>query len=121
MFGTKVCKEGHAMDPSWDVCPVCIAPVRGWFVEMSVKGAMRIFRIHEGKSRIGIGAECEIRPESGLHRQHALLIARDGEFHISTLGSGGTLLVNNSETANSILIDGDLILLNGKEFKFKCL
>lgn len=121
MFGVKVCPEGHQMDPSWKVCPVCIAPIRGWLVLLNNRGAEKVYNIHEGKSKVGSGADCEIRITKGVNRQHALITALNGEFHITTMGSGGTILVNGQEVASSILIDGDLVQLDKKEFKFKCL
>jgi hypothetical protein len=108
------------MDPSWKHCPVCLAPLRGWLVRITEEGACSdVYAIHEGKSFIGSGAECEIRVlNGGLARRHAYLSV-SGEASIVDLGNGPAMRVNNIETVKSALIDGDVIHLSGAVFKIK--
>jgi hypothetical protein len=108
------------MDPSWKCCPVCLAPLRGWFVRITEGGACGdVYAIHEGKSFIGSGAGCEIRvPHGGLARQHAYLSVAESASVVD-LGNGPAMKVNNIETVKSTLIDGDVIELAGALFKIK--
>jgi hypothetical protein len=108
------------MDPSWKYCPVCLAPLRGWFVRITERGDCGdVYAVHEGKSFIGSGADCEIRvPDGGLARQEAYLSVADGAS-IVDLGNGPAMKVNNIETVKSTLIDGDVVELSGALFKIK--
>lgn len=119
----KYCKEGHLMDPSWKVCPVCIAPLAGWLVMLNKDAsAEKYFTLHEGKSFIGSAADCEIRIiNAGLPRQQAYLSIFDGECTIVDLGNGSPLIVNNSESVRTMLIDGDVIEMGEKQYKIKLL
>jgi hypothetical protein len=120
-MGFKFCKEGHIMDPSWKSCPVCLAPLRGWIVCVEGDGEGDVYALHEGKSFIGSGADCEIRILEGhLARQHAYLVIGD-VCTIVDIGNGRALEVNNSETVKSTLIDGDIIRLGDAVFKIKLL
>jgi pSer/pThr/pTyr-binding forkhead associated (FHA) protein len=117
----RYCSEGHLMDPSWKHCPVCLAPLSGWLVHLKDGKAQKVYTIHEGKSFIGSGADCEIRIlNAQLSRQHAYLIIADGICSIVDMGNSGTALkVNKADIVNSPLIDGDIIQLGDNTFKIK--
>jgi predicted component of type VI protein secretion system len=117
------CKEGHLMDPSWKCCPVCLAPLSGWLVQLKEDKPYKAYTIHEGKSFIGSGADCEIRIlHSNLCRQHAYLVIADGMCSIVDMGnSGAPIKVNKSDTVKASLIDGDVIQLGDNAFKIKLL
>lgn len=120
IFKRKRCKQGHQLDPSWRYCPVCIAPIRGWLVEIHDDCVVRVETIHEGKTKIGSGFDCEIRiNDTSLGRHHALLKVQNRECFISALGSEKPILVNNLEQLNYSLIDGDIISLGKLEFRIK--
>jgi hypothetical protein len=120
-MGFKYCAEGHVMDPSWKRCPVCLAPLRGWLVQLGENRPGKVYTIHEGKSFIGSGADCEIRiPDGHLARQHAYLVIAD-VCTIVDMGNGSVLKVNNIETVKSTLIDGDVLFLGEALFKIKLL
>jgi pSer/pThr/pTyr-binding forkhead associated (FHA) protein len=121
-MGYKYCREGHIMDPSWKQCPVCLAPLSGWLVELKGNRAGKVYTIHEGKSCIGSGSDCELRILDGkLSRQHAFLTIVDSGCTIVDMGNGATLEVNNAETVKTTLIDGDIIKLGEASFKIKLL
>ena len=108
------------MDPSWKICPVCLAPLCGWLVQMKEAVPGKVYTIHEGKSFIGSGVDCEIRILGGnISRQHAYLTIADGMCVIVDLGNGTPIKVNNTETVKTTLIDGDIILLGDVSFKIK--
>lgn len=119
----KYCKEGHLMDSSWKVCPVCIAPLAGWLVMLKQDGsAEKYFTLHEGKSFIGSGADCEIRIiKSGLPRQQAYLSIFEGECSLVDLGNANPIKVNNVDTVKAMLIDGDILEMGDKQYKIKLL
>lgn len=121
-IGTKTCKEGHWMDPSWKICPVCLAPTCGWLVVSGGKLDNKVYTIHEGKTKIGSGKDCEIRiPLETISRQHSMIIAKDGQYTISDLNSVGGTYVNGTQISSKDIIDGDLLQLGDTEFKFKCM
>jgi len=111
------------MDPSWKCCPVCLAPLSGWLVHLKENKADKIYTIHEGKSFIGSGADCEIRIlNADLSRQHAYLVIVDGMCSIVDLGNSGVpIRVNNFDVVKTTLIDGDLIRIGDNTFKIKLL
>lgn len=116
----KFCREGHLMDPSWKVCPVCITPVVGWLVLSENDRTQQVYSIREGKNLIGQGVDCDVRiRRESIKRHHATLTASSGSILIHNSGSGGRILVNRNESVQDI-IDGDLITLGDVEFKFKC-
>jgi len=119
----KYCGEGHLMDPSWKCCPVCLAPLSGWLVHLKEGKAHKVYTIHEGKSFIGSGADCELRIlDAMLSRQHAYLVVADGMCSIVDMGSGGaTLKVNKNDVVKTTLIDGDVIDIGDTTFKIKLL
>lgn len=119
----KYCKEGHLMDPTWKVCPVCIAPLAGWLVMLKEDGsAEKYFTLHEGKSFIGSAADCEIRIlNSQLARQQAYLSIMDGECSLVDLGNGSPIKVNNIDCVKTMLIDGDILDMGEKQYKIKLL
>jgi len=122
-MGFKYCIEGHLMDPSWRRCPVCLAPLSGWLVLLNEDKAKKVYTIHEGKSFIGSGADCEIRIlNANLSRQQAYLVIADGMCSIVDMGNSGTpLRVNNVDSVKAALIDGDIIQLGDSTFKIKLL
>jgi pSer/pThr/pTyr-binding forkhead associated (FHA) protein len=122
-MGFKYCAEGHLMDPSWKYCPVCLAPLCGWLVEIKDDRPGKVYTIHEGKSFIGSGADCEIRILNGkLSRQHAYLTVADGLCSIVDLGNNpNPLKVNRTDSVKSTLIDGDIIQLGDNVYKIKLL
>ena len=122
-MGFKYCKEGHLMDPSWKRCPVCLAPLSGWLVYLKEDKAESVYTIHEGKSFIGSGADCEIRIlNANLSRQHAYLVFADNMCTIVDMGNSGVpLKVNNADTVKAALIDGDIIQIGDSTFKVKLL
>jgi hypothetical protein len=121
-LGKKFCKEGHAMDSSWDVCPVCIAPIRGWFVWTEEADVKQVFNVHEGRMLIGSGADCEIRIKApGIKRHHAHILSSADKVEIVKVTPNGEMTVNHHEVNSASIIDGDLIQLGEQEFKFKCL
>lgn len=119
----RYCKEGHIMDPSWKNCPVCIAPLTGWLVELNEEGApKKSYTLHEGKSFIGSAVDCEIRIlNAEVSRQHAYLSIFNKECSLVDLGNGTPIQVNNVDCVKSLLIDGDIIKLGNKLFKIKLL
>jgi predicted component of type VI protein secretion system len=119
----KYCSEGHLMDPSWKHCPVCLAPLSGWLVHLKEGKAHRVYTIHEGKSFIGSGADCELRIlDANLSRQHAYLVIADSMCSIVDMGNSGMpLKVNKSDVVKTALIDGDIIELGDNVFKIKLL
>lgn len=118
----KYCKEGHLMDPSWKLCPVCLAPLRGWFVELQNDKIGKVYTIHEGKSFVGSGADCEIRILGGnLSRQHSYLSIAENTCSIVDLGNSFPIMVNNTATVKTTLIDGDIVSLGDITFKIKLL
>ena len=122
MFKRKTCREGHLMDPSWKICPICLAPVRGWFVTLSGINKNKVFTFHEGKTKIGLGVDCELRIRmESISRHHALLMAKEGKYMISDLNSISGTYVNNYQITSREIIDGDIIRLGEVEFKFKCI
>lgn len=116
----KKCSEGHVMDPSWKYCPVCLSPLAGWLVTIDERGfSHKFYTIHEGKSFIGSGLECEVYiPEFELARQQAYIVSRDGMCTISNMGST-QMLINNAPLSTIELIDGDLIQFGDATFKIK--
>lgn len=123
MFGIKTCKNGHLMDPSWKICPICLAPIKGWLVVINGKLKDTVFTFHEGKNKIGTGLDCELRIRyDSVSRHHALLTAPgNGKYFITDLNSVKGTYVNNYQISNREIIDGDIIKLGDLELKFKCL
>jgi pSer/pThr/pTyr-binding forkhead associated (FHA) protein len=116
------------MDPSWKRCPVCLAPLRGWLVQLGNNGINKqpekVYTLHEGKSFIGSGAECEIRVlEGSLLRQHACFTLTEGRCSIVNMGSAPNTMQVNSREGGGVerLIDGDIIRLGNKTFQVKLL
>lgn len=112
------------MDPSWRRCPICMAPVTGWLVLLDEKKKSKnvIYSIHEGKSKIGSGVDCEVRVLlDSVSRHHAMMSFNSGHYTITDLGSSGGTFVNNRHVSNRQIIDGDIVKLGSVEFKFKCL
>ncbi|MDC7241490.1 MAG: FHA domain-containing protein [Spirochaetales bacterium] len=121
LFGRKFCREGHLMDPSWRVCPVCITPIVGWLVYSENNRTKSVYAIREGKNMIGRGVDCDVRILlDSVKRHHATLTASSDGIMIHNSGSGGRILVNRNESVQDI-IDGDLLTLGDLEFKFKCI
>jgi|WetSurMetagenome_2_1015567.scaffolds.fasta_scaffold333017_2 pSer/pThr/pTyr-binding forkhead associated (FHA) protein len=121
-IGRKICREGHIMDPSWRICPVCLAPVCAWLVVLNGSSKNKVFTLHEGKTKIGTGIDCECRILlNGISRHHSMILGKDGKYVISDLNSTNGTFVNNYQISNREIIDGDLIKLGDVEFKFKCL
>ena len=120
-MGFKYCIEGHLMDPSWKYCPVCLAPLAGWLVEIEGDGRSRKFyTIHEGKSFIGSGADCEVRILGGkLCRQQAYITIKDSLCTIVDMGNGSEMKINNTVKTTATIIDGDLIEFGSDKFKIK--
>jgi pSer/pThr/pTyr-binding forkhead associated (FHA) protein len=113
------------MDPSWKKCPVCLAPLSGWLVHLKKNRPAKVYTIHEGKSYIGSGADCEIRILGcGLSRQHVYLTVSDtdGTCTMVDLGnSSNPIQVNNNDMVKTTLIDGDIIRFGDDLFKIKLL
>ncbi|MDR0312970.1 MAG: FHA domain-containing protein [Treponema sp.] len=112
------------MDPSWRRCPVCLAPLSGWLVHIKEEGkAGKVYTIHEGKSFIGSGVDCEIRIlNASLSRQQAYLVIADGMCSIVDMGNSGVpLKVNRADVIKTTLIDGDIIQFGDSTFKIKLL
>jgi pSer/pThr/pTyr-binding forkhead associated (FHA) protein len=110
------------MEPSWKRCPVCLAPLSGWLVTFDESRPGKVYTIHEGKSFIGSGADCEIRIlRRGLSRQHAYLTVVDGICTLVDMGNGGSIRVNNADTVKTTLIDGDVVVLGELVCKIKLL
>lgn len=122
-MGFKYCAEGHIMDPSWKRCPVCLAPLCGWLVQLKEDKPNKVYTIHEGKSFIGSGVDCEIRIIDGnLSRQHAYLTVADNMCSLVDLGNGASpIQVNKTDSVKATLIDGDIIQLGDSNFKIKLL
>jgi len=119
----KYCGEGHLMDPSWKHCPVCLAPLVGWLVHLKEGKAHKVYTVHEGKSFIGSGADCELRIlDANLSRQHAYLVIAEGMCSIVDLGNSGMpLKVNKTDVVKTTLIDGDIVEFGDNVFKIKLL
>jgi pSer/pThr/pTyr-binding forkhead associated (FHA) protein len=122
-MGFKYCAEGHIMDPSWKRCPVCLAPLCGWLVQLKEDKPGKVYTIHEGKSFIGSGVDCEIRIlDCNLSRQHAYLTVADNICSLVDLGNGSSpIQVNRADSVKATLIDGDVIRLGDNDFKIKLL
>lgn len=120
-MGFKYCKEGHLMDPSWKRCPVCLAPLAGWIVPLDEGGtARKFYTVHEGKSFLGSGADCEIRILGcGLSRQQAYITIADGLCTLVDMGNGGEMKVNNAPSVRTTVIDGDVVQFGEASFKIK--
>lgn len=120
-MGYKHCKEGHVMDPSWKYCPVCLSPLAGWLVKAEADGkSHKFYTIHEGKSFIGSGADCEVRVlEGNLSRQQAYITIKDGLCTIVDMGNGSEMKINNVAKPHATIIDGDLIEFGNDKFKLK--
>jgi hypothetical protein len=132
VFRRKVCKEGHLLDPSWKICPVCTAPICGWLVVMNGQFKNKVYTIHEGKNKIGSGVDCEVRiliPDVLRHHatltsEHVASGAKEAlHFKLINQAAGDTesVQVNNVPIQTEPIIDGDIIKLGGLELKFKCL
>lgn len=123
MLGRKICKkEGHIMDSSWDICPVCLAPICGWLVAVNKVINNEVYVLHEGKMKIGTGDDCEVKiNRKTISRHHAMLVSENGKYQISDLNSKNGTFVNNFQIYNRQIIDGDIIKFGDAEFKFKCL
>lgn len=120
LTGRKTCKEGHLMDSSWRYCPVCLAPTTGWLVAFKNKRVSKVYTIHEGKSKVGSGADCEIRIMlDGISRNHIMLKAIGDDYTVVDLGSELGLMVNYQKVTSARVIDGDIITLGDNDFKFK--
>ncbi|MEE0998161.1 MAG: FHA domain-containing protein [Treponemataceae bacterium] len=117
----KYCEEGHIMDPSWKHCPVCLAPLAGWLLVLEKDDLIRkYYTIHEGKSFLGSGVDCEIRVlNQGLSRQQAYITITDGICSIVDMGNGASMKVNNVDTTKSTLIDGDIVSFGDTSLKIK--
>lgn len=112
------------MDPSWRECPVCLAPVTGWLVLLDEKKKSRnvIYTMHEGKSKIGTGLDCEVRILlNSISRHHAMISYSSGHYTLTDLGSSGGTYINNRQVSNHNIIDGDILRLGAVELKFKCI
>jgi pSer/pThr/pTyr-binding forkhead associated (FHA) protein len=111
------------MDPSWKRCPVCLAPLCGWLVHLKDNRPEKVYTIHEGKSFIGSGADCEIRIlGANLSRQHAYLTIADGICTIVDMGNSNVpLKVNRADSVRATLIDGDVIQMGDNLFMIKLL
>lgn len=122
MFGHKTCKNGHINDPGWNICPVCISPVCGWFVVINTENKNRVFTIHKGKNKLGTGIDCEIRIlMESISRHHALFISKDSRYYLSDLNSVTGTFINGRQITSEEIIDNDIVKLGDVEFKFKCL
>ena len=110
-MGYKYCKEGHIIDPSWKRCPVCLAPLAGWILVLEKdEVAHKFYTIHEGKSFLGSGVDCEIRIlGQELSRQQAYITVVDGICTIVDMGNGAPMKVNNVDVTKATIIDGDVI------------
>ena len=122
-MGFKTCPEGHIMDSSWKYCPVCLAPLAGWLVIQDEKGqSHKFFTLHEGKTVVGSGADCDIRiTDCDLLRQQISIHIDAGECTVIDLSGDNSLKVNNIPTPRSAVMDGDMIDLGGTEFRIKLL
>ena len=121
-MGYKYCKEGHIMDRSWKICPVCLAPLCGWLAELNEGGIKKYYTIHEGRSFIGSGAACEIRIlNADLARQDAFINIEDGICTFVDMGTGAAVEINNVSVTKTTVIDGDILKLGTKEFIIKLL
>lgn len=120
-MGFKYCSEGHIMDPSWKYCPVCLSPLAGWLAVFGDDGkAHKFYTIHEGKSFLGSGVDCEIRILGmDLCRQQAYITIIDGICTIVDMGNGKEMKVNNISTSKTTLIDGDYIEFGNASFEIK--
>lgn len=108
------------MDPSWDICPVCITPIQGWFVHFVDNIVSDVYEIHAGKNVVGSGEDCEIRLlYDSVKRHHAIISASEHSCKIISQGGDGRLCVNHIDVANTELIDGDLVAIGSQEFKYK--
>jgi hypothetical protein len=120
-MGLKYCPEGHLMDPAWKKCPICLAPLSGWLVRIRNDRPEKVYTLHDGKSFIGCGTECEIRiSDCNLSMKHAYLSIIEGFCRIVDMGNSPTpLQVNSHDAVNSTLVDGDMIKLGDGFFKIK--
>ncbi len=110
------------MDRSWKICPVCLAPLCGWLAELNEGGIKKYYTIHEGRSFIGSGADCEIRIlNADLARQHAFINIEDGICTFVDMGTGAAVEINNVSVTKTTVIDGDILKLGTKEFIIKLL
>jgi hypothetical protein len=110
------------MDPSWKYCPVCIAPLCGWLVELVEDRAGAVYAIHEGKSFVGSGADCELRIlGKEMCRQHVYLTAERESCTVVDMGNGGAIKVNKAVISKAALIDGDMLEVGGYTFEIKLL
>jgi hypothetical protein len=121
-FLAKTCKEGHFQDPSWKYCPICLAPVCGWLVGLDGELKNTVFTLHEGKSKIGSGTDCEVRIEAEtISEYHTVITGKDGNYVITDANSVKGTYVNEKQIVNQAITDGDIIKMGDFSFKFKCL
>ena len=124
-MGVKKCPaEGHLMDSSWDVCPICIAPLAGWLVVQDENGkSHRSFTLHEGKSLVGSGDECEVKIDNlGLLRVQLNIIIKDAVCTIIDVSPDNSMKINKENMSRKDVIDGDVINIGDKiEFRIKLL
>ena len=123
MFGLgKKCKEGHNMDPTWKVCPVCLGPVCGWLVGLDDFFKYQVFTIHEGVSKIGHGTDCELRiPTDKISQYHASLSYSNKRYILSDRKSSSGTYVNDNQIRDKDVTDADIIKFGNISFKLKCL
>jgi pSer/pThr/pTyr-binding forkhead associated (FHA) protein len=73
-----------------------------------------------GDTLIGRSSSCDISiPDQGLSREHAVVLAEDGEFTIEDLQSSNGTHVNRKTVRSAVLQDGDLIELGHTELRFR--
>ena len=120
----KFCHEGHLMEPSWNACPVCMAPICGWLVGLSGSHSVtnKVYTLHQGKIKIGTAYDCEVRIlEDSISREQAMIVQSDKHYTLTDLGSVGGTFVNNKQISHKDIIDGDIIRFGEIEFLFKCI
>jgi hypothetical protein len=118
----NICKEGHVIDPSWKICPICISPVCGWLVVMNGDLKNKVYILHQGKSKIGTGVDCEVRVlYDSVSREHAMIMGKGKHYMITDLNSVGGTFINNNQVSHKDIIDGDIIKLGEIELIFKCI
>lgn len=123
MFGlNKQCREGHNLDPTWKVCPVCLAPVCGWLVGLDEPLKFKVFPVHEGTNKIGHGTDCEVRiPTDKIMQYHATLSYLNKRYILSDRKSTSGTYVNDRQIRDLDVTDADIIKFGTISFKLKCL
>ena len=143
----KICTQCHVrLDKTWDCCPYCaknFAPkppprpmfaglelaaptpdgqfLLGWLVALNGPQRGELYTLSP-KTVIGSDRNCTIVMHNGfLSGRHAEVVARNGVWVITDLGSTNGTKVNDKAVSQHELIDNDFISFGEQMLRFKCM